>query len=113
MSDVSQTRVVHIRHHPYDVYIGRANPRSRLRASPFANPFRIGPDGTREEVMEKYETLMRERLASDNLWRERLEALRGRTLGCWCAPEPCHGDVLVRLLDEQQEDEESEGTMGD
>jgi hypothetical protein len=26
-----------------------------------------------------------------------LDELRGLVLGCWCAPRPCHGDVLVRL----------------
>lgn len=25
--------------------------------------------------------------------------LRGRALACWCAPEPCHGDVLAELAD--------------
>ncbi|MBX6723654.1 MAG: DUF4326 domain-containing protein, partial [Dactylosporangium sp.] len=30
----------------------------------------------------------------------RLPELRGRVLACWCAPKPCHGDVLARLADE-------------
>ena len=30
----------------------------------------------------------------------RLAELDGKTLGCWCAPNPCHGDVLVRLCEE-------------
>ena len=24
--------------------------------------------------------------------------LAGKTLGCWCKPNPCHGDVLVKLF---------------
>jgi hypothetical protein len=26
-----------------------------------------------------------------------LAELAGKTLGCWCAPRACHGDVLARL----------------
>ncbi len=29
-----------------------------------------------------------------------LSELKGRTLGCWCSPKPCHGDVLVKLVEE-------------
>jgi hypothetical protein len=30
--------------------------------------------------------------------RPSIEPLRGKTLGCWCKPLPCHGDVIVELL---------------
>lgn len=69
----------------YDVYIGRP--------SKWGNPFVIGKDGDRAEVLRKYEAWLRTRpelLAA-------LPELRGKVLGCWCAPEPCHGDVLSRL----------------
>lgn len=49
------TRVVHVKHEEYDVYIGRANPRNRLKASPWANPFKVGIDGAHDEVVAKYE----------------------------------------------------------
>lgn len=67
------------------VYIGRP--------SKWGNPFVEGKDGTRAEVIAKY---------TDWLWRnERLLAdlheLRGKDLVCWCAPQPCHGDVLLEL----------------
>jgi Domain of unknown function (DUF4326) len=39
---------------PFDVYIARANPRYRLAASKWANPFKIGRDGTRAEVIAMY-----------------------------------------------------------
>ncbi len=45
--------VVHCKKEKYDVYIGRAVPRSGLKASPWGNPFVIGKDGTRDEVMGK------------------------------------------------------------
>lgn len=77
-------RVVH-RNQPHDVYIGRP--------SKWGNPFVIGVHGTREEVIAKYEEWIQtqpELLAA-------LPELRGKTLGCFCAPLPCHGDVLAKL----------------
>ena len=67
------------------VYVGRP--------SKWGNPFRMGVDGTREEVIEKYREwlLVNERLMAD------LDELRGKDLACWCAPKPCHADVLLEL----------------
>lgn len=70
------------------VYIGRP--------SKWGNPFVIGRDGTRREVIEKY----RDHVTSDPLLMESLHELRGKDLACWCHPLPCHGDVLEELLDE-------------
>ena len=98
------TTIVNVRTDEFDVYIGRAvrrarDPRCRV-ASCYANPYRIGRDRTRETALVEYETLWRRRLAgtSRHLWLGRLRALRGKRLGCWCAPKPCHGDVLIKLL---------------
>jgi hypothetical protein len=79
---------------PFDVYIGRANRRYGLPTSKWANPFRIGPDGTREEVLCKYRHWLFDQpgLMAD------LNELRGKRLGCWCAPKPCHGHVLIQLM---------------
>ena len=85
--------VVHCKKEKYDVYIGRAVPRSGLKASIWANPFVIGKDGTRSEVMEKYRTRL---MANPELLRK-LPELKGKVLGCWCAPEACHGDTLAEL----------------
>ena len=77
--------VVHCKRAAHDVYIGRP--------SKWGNPFVIGRDGTREEVIARYEAWLLEQpelLAA-------LPELEGKTLGCWCAPRPCHGDVLARL----------------
>ena len=78
-------RVVHCKREPYDVYIGRG--------SKWGNPFVIGRDGTREEVIQRYEHW----LATVTGLMKQLPELHGKTLGCWCAPKPCHGDVLARL----------------
>jgi len=63
------------------------------RPSMWGNPFVIGKDGTRAEIVEKYECWLRRqpRLMAQ------LARLRGRHLVCWCAPLRCHGDVLLRL----------------
>jgi hypothetical protein len=91
----ARTRVVHCQHEAYDVYIGRAMPKFGLAASKWANPFRIGRDGGRADVIKKYEAWVRtqpELMAA-------LGEIRGKVLGCWCVPDPCHGDVLARLAD--------------
>jgi hypothetical protein len=81
------TRVANVRREPYQVYVGRPGP--------WGNPFEIGRDGSRGEVIAKYAVWVRQQPAL----MARLGELRGRVLGCWCAPEPCHGDVLAALAD--------------
>jgi hypothetical protein len=103
---MSVTTVVNVAYEPFDVYIGRAMPSARdvrcRTASPFANPVRIRKGVNRAESLVRYESLMRTRLASRkrNLWLLRLRQLCGKRLGCWCKPKPCHGDVLVKLINE-------------
>lgn len=87
------TQVVHLRKQDYDVYIGRAMP--GLSASVWGNPFRIGKDGSREDVIRRYEVWLKEQPEL----MARLPEIQGRTLGCWCKPSACHGDVLARLAD--------------
>lgn len=67
------------------VYIGRP--------SIWSNPFVIGKDGSRDDVIAKYETW----LLGNRKLVDQLAALAGKDLVCWCAPARCHGDVLVRL----------------
>lgn len=88
-------KVVHVKRARYDVYIGRANRAWSLPQSFWANPFRIGPDGDREEVIAKY----RAWAPNNPELMARVHELRGATLGCWCRPAACHGDVLLELAD--------------
>lgn len=88
------TEVVSIRGDVFDVYIGRP--------SRWGNPFLMGADGTREEVIAKYEVWIQE--PEQAALRARLPDLKGKRLGCYCAPAPCHGDVLVRLADATSEE---------
>jgi hypothetical protein len=81
------TRVVHCKRSNYDVYIGRP--------SKWGNPYEIGKDGNRAEVIKKYQRWI---LKQPHLL-DALPELRGKVLGCWCAPQHCHGNVLVELLE--------------
>jgi len=73
---------------PFDIYVGRP--------SVWGNPFVIGPDGTRTEVIAKYEEYIRSR---PDLMAQ-VKELKGKVLACYCAPLPCHGDVLAKLAEE-------------
>lgn len=87
-------KVVNLRKEPYDVYIGRG--------SIWGNPFKIGRDGTREEVVQKYGEWIQSR--PDLL--ARLDELKDKVLGCFCHPKACHGDVLIELLQKGYIEEE-------
>ena len=69
------------------------------RHSPWGNPFRIGKDGDREEVVEKYRQWFWKRCQEGKVNIAELKALKGKRLACWCHPLPCHGDVLLRAID--------------
>jgi hypothetical protein len=80
------TIVVNRHFDKYDVYIGRG--------TIWGNPFQIGIDGTREEVIGLYKQYAR----NNKVIQSRLQELKGQRLGCSCKPAICHGDVLVEML---------------
>lgn len=84
---IMNSRVVHCKKMDYDVYIGRP--------SKWGNIFSIGKDGDRDEVIEKYRAWI---LTQPELMKA-LPELKGKVLGCWCFPQKCHGDVLVKMVD--------------
>jgi len=95
-----ETRVVNIRKEISDVYIGRAG-RGAFHLylkSKWANPFHIRRGCTRAQALAKYEAMVRNR---PDLMAA-LPELEGKRLGCWCKPKACHGDVLVKLLEERK-----------
>jgi hypothetical protein len=69
-------------------------------SSKFANPFKVGKDGSRQEVISKYRAYIVELLNSSPELVQELLNLQGKSLGCWCHPQPCHGDVLLELIKE-------------
>lgn len=77
------TLVVHCKREPYDVYIGRPGN--------WGNPFRLESEADRGDAIEKFRAW-----GERQPWLKDAAAieLKGRALGCWCAPKPCHGHVL-------------------
>jgi len=72
------------------IYVGRP--------TIWGNPFRVGVDGIREEVLRKYEEWLRGELVNHP---KMLEPLRGKDLACWCPlDQPCHADILLKILQE-------------
>lgn len=86
-SNGNRPRVVHCRREPYDVYVGRP--------SKWGNPFHIVAKRTRREVIEMYREWLLSEIKAGRLDPKR--ELRGKVLGCWCSPLPCHGDVLLEI----------------
>lgn len=84
-------RVVHVRDRvPGAVFIGRPGP--------FGNPFLIGRHGTRAEVINLYRQYVhRFTPAAESLRYKIYRELKGKDLACFCAPLPCHGDVLLEI----------------
>lgn len=96
---------------PMNVYIGRAgvvfidNMRYPKEQSIWANPYKVGEGKgkfTREHALTLYEVYIRKRIR-DEIGVAELLKLKGKRLGCWCCPEACHGDVLVKLIQEAEE----------
>lgn len=97
---------------PNNIYIGRAGvvfidgKRFPSHGSVWSNPFKIGKDGNRDQVLQKFKSYITEKIESEDLQPELLK-LKGKNLGCWCIPkgctrsiEPmyCHGQVLLEIL---------------
>lgn len=81
-----------------DIYIGRQCNMGgwRLPKSKWHNPY-SAKKYSREESLIKYE----EHIRSDPALYSQLGELEGKILGCWCHPQSCHGDILVKLLKEK------------
>lgn len=81
------TRVVHCKREAYDVLIDRT--------TKWGNKFRIGPGCTRRQSIKRFRVWLpkQKALLAD------LHELKGKTLGCWCKPQACHGDFLAKLAD--------------
>jgi hypothetical protein len=63
----------------------------------FGNPFKL-TNHTRTNSLRHFKNYFAQRLIHDPLWRAHLIRARNTTLVCWCAPEPCHGDILASWL---------------
>lgn len=91
--------VVHCKKSKYDVYIGRpskwGNPYTHIKDKTTKAEFIVN---TREEAIAKYKEYILngegKHLLND------LHELKNKTLGCWCSPQSCHGDVLKEILEQ-------------
>ena len=92
-------KVVHCRQAKYDVLIDRT--------TKWGNPFIVGKYGTRAQCIKKFE----EYLIHNERLMESLHELKDKTLGCWCHPKPCHGDILKKYTDRLQEKNDKEKTF--
>lgn len=100
------TRVVNLRKEAYDIYIGRpgkgqdgfwGNPIARGDDCPVCGKIHQEPG----ETLPCFEKFFGWRLENDPEFARRLPELKGKVLGCFCKPNPCHGDFYVAYLDSQ------------
>ena len=96
-----KTKVVHCQNEPYDIYIGR----KQDMVKHYGNPFRIDSRCSREQSIHNF-TMWITGQDFHRIEPERrewilhnLNELKDKTLGCWCKPEDCHGDIYVELLE--------------
>ena len=104
-------RVVNIKLHPHDIYIGRdrenkVSPHAGERGF-FGSPFKIkyktitgkiGGQYNRNEAMSKYEAYFYKKLGFDPVFEKEIKKLKGKVLGCYCVPQKCHGDIIAQYL---------------
>jgi hypothetical protein len=102
------TVVVNVRYDECDEYIGR---QGRGRSGYFGNPSRISNGVPREQALAAFRDYFNDRIANDLVYRRRVLALRGKRLGCFCAPRGgvtaadkphvCHGQIIAEWVDAQ------------
>lgn len=97
--EAGETICVSLRHGVHPHLIAWATHRGLFvridRKSKWGNPFVLGPDGDRDTVIRRY---AEEHLPYQPSLLAALSELRGKTLGCWCAPARCHGDALAEAV---------------
>lgn len=76
---------------PDIVYIGRG--------SIWGNPFKIGCNKTRDDVIGWYRTYLWSQIRDGDVTIDMLKALDGKRLACYCAPLKCHGDIIKSAVE--------------
>lgn len=89
--------IVNVRHVPFDTYIGRPGRRKGAIKNPWENPFPITDTTDRAQSIGQYGEYISGKIAEDPETYD-LRQLMDGDAGCWCKPEPCHGDVLADML---------------
>jgi len=84
-------KIVHCKKQKYDIYVGRP--------SIFGNPFEISKDGNRLEVINKFENYFLHKINTDLQFKNAVDKLKGKVLGCWCYPKDCHARIIIDYLE--------------
>ena len=97
------------------VYIGRPGvvfvdgvrypPANHPSSKLFSNPFKIAASSSRDQVVENFRKYALERMKIDAEFRKGVFGLKGKVLGCWCAPLKCHGDILKEIAETLTEED--------
>lgn len=93
---MSHPLVVHCKREPFDVYVGRKHKDFPL-GSKWGNPFWLKDESERARILNQYRLWLNEQ---DHLLLQIIPELKGKRLGCWCAPKDCHADVLAELAND-------------
>lgn len=95
-----KTKVVNKYKESYDVYAGRGsifgNPYTHLDITKTQAKFQVS---TIEEAIEKYKEYFYKKIEEDPEFLRQVKLLKGKKLGCFCAPKPCHVDIIVEFLE--------------
>lgn len=95
-------KVVNVRTEKYDVYIGRKI--ASYPESIFYNPFKLKDykgKNPRFQCLGDFIHYFNQKVKDSEFKKQVLE-LKGKTLGCWCKPLPCHGDVITDFIKSQE-----------
>lgn len=88
------TKVIHIKNKKYYDNVVLID-----RTTDFGNPFIIGVDGSRDEVLEKFSKYF---LTNQELQCKVMNELKDKTLACWCKPKKCHGDIYAQFINSKK-----------
>jgi len=98
------TKIVNLYKEKYDVYIGRPG---KGRSGYYGNPINKSEQccvcnnihNESGSTLECYKTYFHFRLENDEEFKKNILSLKGKVLGCFCKPKPCHGDIIVEFLE--------------
>lgn len=71
------------------VYVGRP--------SKWGNPFPMALEAHRQYSIDRYREWLVKNPDGQKIAALARKELRGKNLVCWCAPAPCHADVLLEI----------------
>ena len=101
LGDLSKkTKVVNLYKEPYDIYIGRPG---KGVSGYFGNPIHLRPGDSRGSTLDRFREYFFTRLGQDPEFKAHIMTLKGKTLGCFCKPNACHGDIIAEYLNSTED----------